>query len=73
MSREANVEIFKDTEKLIHTNKKLIESVKMSTELQKLIREEDKVMLPSMNKYENDARVIVSKSEPLRPRQHMGN
>lgn len=65
MSREANVEIFKDTEKLIHTNKKLIESVKMSTELQKLIREEDKVMLPSMNKYENDARVIVSKKRTL--------
>ena len=36
MSRETNVEIFKDTEKLIHTNKKLMESVKKSTEQQML-------------------------------------
>ena len=61
MSRETNVEIFKDTEKLIRTNKKLIESVKKSTEQQKLIREDDKVMVPSIKKYEDDARVIVSK------------
>ena len=58
MSRETNVEIFKDTEKLIRTNKKLIESVKKSTEQQKLILEDDKVMVPSIKKYENDARVI---------------
>lgn len=61
MSRETNVEIFKDTEKLIRTNKKLMESVKKSTEQQKLIREDDKVMVPSIKKYEDDARVIVSK------------
>ena len=39
----------------------LMESVKKSTERQKLILEADKVMVQSIKKYENDARVIVSK------------
>ena len=37
-----------------------MESVKKSTEQQKLILEADKVMVQSIKKYENDARVIVS-------------
>lgn len=38
-----------------------MESVKKSTEQQKLILEADKLMVQSIKKYENDARVIVSK------------
>ena len=38
----------------------LMESVKKSTEQQKLILKADKVMVQSIKKYENDARVIVS-------------
>lgn len=60
MGRDENIDIFKDTETLIKTNYKLKESIRNSTEMQKLILETDKVVVPSLEKYEKDARVIVS-------------
>ena len=48
MGRDENIDIFKDTETLIKTNNKLKESVRNSTEMQKLILETDKVVVPSL-------------------------
>ena len=41
MGRDENVEIFKDTEKLVKNNERIKASVKASTNRQKLILEND--------------------------------
>ena len=61
MGRYDNREIFKDTERLIKTNSKLQNLVRSSIEKQELILENDNVSVGSLEKYESDAKVIVSK------------
>ena len=61
MSREDNIRIFEDTEKLCNTNEKLKKSVKKATAAQKLIRETDIIPEQDRNLYKEPAKVIVSK------------
>lgn len=61
MGRYDNREIFKDTERLIKTNSKLQNLVRSSIEKQELILENDNVSVGLLEKYESDAKVIVSK------------
>lgn len=61
MSRDDNITIFKDTERLCKLNSRLKDSVKNSTSNQKLILEADKLPDVNLNAYENNARVTVSK------------
>lgn len=65
MWREENVIVFKDTENLCKTNKRLKESVQRATASQKLILEKD--TLPEQNRdlYETTAKVVVSKKRTL--------
>lgn len=61
MSREDNVAVFEDTERLCKINQTLIKSIKMSTEQQQLILEGD--ILPKLDKkiYKESANIVVSK------------
>ena len=61
MSREDNVAVFEDTERLCKTNSKLAESIKVSNEQQQLILEGD--ILPQLDKkiYKESANIVVSK------------
>ncbi|MBE5870604.1 MAG: TIGR02452 family protein [Lachnospiraceae bacterium] len=61
MGRQENVGIFQNTERLCKTNVKLAESVKYSTEHQKLILETDHLKEQKKNLYDKRAKVIVSK------------
>ncbi len=61
MSREENIEIFRDTEKLCKTNPFLIQAWKYSSENQKLILENESVDFVK-NKYEKQAKITVSKN-----------
>ena len=61
MGRNENVEVFQDTESLCKTNNKLAESVKKSTENQKLILETDALPEQSLHLYEESAKLVVSK------------
>lgn len=61
MGKYDNREIFKDTERLIKTNSKLQNLVQSSIEKQELILENDNVSVGLLEKYESDAKVIVSK------------
>ena len=61
MSRDLNIAIFKDTEHLVRSNDFIKESVKNSIDRQKLILEKDELIVPSLNQFENDAKVVVSK------------
>ncbi|MBE5923311.1 MAG: TIGR02452 family protein [Lachnospiraceae bacterium] len=65
MGRSENVALFEDTEKLCKTNSKLSEAVKNSTGGQKLILENDKVATPNLNRFEENAKVTVSKKRTL--------
>lgn len=60
MGREENAAVFRDTENLIRTNGKLKASVQASTEYQKLILEKDDLAVSGLEKYTEDAKVIVS-------------
>lgn len=60
MSREENIEIFNDTEKLCKTNSVLIQAWKESSLKQKLILENDPISCEK-NRYENSAQIKVSK------------
>lgn len=61
MGRNENVEIFKDTERLVKTNERLKKSVQSSTDNQKLILEKEQIVVPSLEKYSDEAKVVVSK------------
>ena len=61
MGRYENVEVFKDTEKLVKTNARLKATVRNSTDKQKLILEDDKIIVPDLNRYTEDAKVVVSR------------
>ena len=61
MSREENINVFKNTERLCKTNERLKESVRSSTESQKLIAESDNLPEQKKNLYADEAKVVVSK------------
>ena len=61
MGREENVEVFKDTEKMVRMNERLKSSVQASTEKQRLILEKDILPVQNLGKYKAEAKVIVSK------------
>jgi len=61
MSRETNVSVFRDTEYLVKTNERIKKSVAKSTENQKLILEDDELVIPALERYRENAKVIVSK------------
>ena len=60
MSREENVEVFKDSEKLCKTNPVLLKAWKSSSENQKLFLEKDDIVCDK-NLYEQPAKIVVSK------------
>lgn len=60
MGRNENIEIFKDTEKLVKNNETIKASVKASTNKQKIILEDDTIDLEKKEKKSVPARVIVS-------------
>ena len=60
MGRDENAAIFEDTENLVKTNARLRASVQASTDMQKLIVEKADLVVPSLERYEEDAKVVVS-------------
>ena len=60
MSREVNIEIFKDTEKLCRTNPVLIQGWKESSANQKLILENEAIACEKQI-YEKPTTIVVSK------------
>ena len=70
MGRDRNVEIFRDTVNLVKTNPILRSEVVASTKKQEIILETDKVEAPSLNRYTENARVIVSKKRSIRSRTY---
>ncbi len=65
MSREENVIVFEDTEKLCKKNKKLKNAVKNATAGQKLIREEDVLPEQDKERFDTPAKVTVSMKRTL--------
>lgn len=61
MSREDNVQIFQDTERMCKENTRLKDAIRKSITNQKLILENDKIPGIDKKKYEEPAQVIVSK------------
>ena len=61
MGKYENIEIFCDTEKMVKTNHRLQKSVQASSEKQEIIRENDKITVPQLDIYEDNAQIIVSK------------
>ena len=61
MGREENILIFRDTERLCKDNPVLSEAIKVSTENQKLILENDALEKPELHKYSEPAKLVVSK------------
>lgn len=60
MGREDNVAIFRDTEKLCKNSKQIQDSVRQSIAGQKLILENNELMVSSKKRYEKPASVVVS-------------
>lgn len=65
MGRIENIAVFQDTEKLCKTNKRLAEAVKNATAGQKLILEREQIEKPELNRFEESAKVTVSKKRTL--------
>ena len=65
MGRTENVIIFEDTEKLCKTNERFKESVKKSTETQRLYLESDTVPKQKKDLYEEKAKIVVSRKRTL--------
>ena len=61
MSRDDNVTVFNDTERLCKTNARLIEAVKKATAVQKLILEEDALPEQNRDRYNEPAKFVISK------------
>ena len=61
MGRTENVMVFEDTEKLCKGHQRIRDSVKRSTDGQKLIRENDELAESDKKRYESPATVVVSK------------
>ena len=73
MGRNKNIAIFKDTEKLCRTNKRIKESLENSIKLQKLILEGDKIKTPELTLYDTEARVLVSRKRTYEAASHYKN
>ncbi|MBE5850290.1 MAG: TIGR02452 family protein [Lachnospiraceae bacterium] len=69
MSREDNVAVFKDTERLCKTNDRLKEAVRRATTSQKLILQVDEIDEQNKNRYEKQSNVVVSKKRTLEAAQ----
>ena len=65
MGRDENVAIFQDTEKMCKENGRLRESIKLASENQKLILEGDSTSASDNDKYDEAAKIIVSKKRAL--------
>jgi len=63
MGREENVAIFQDTEKMCRENVRLMESIKQASENQKLILEGDSLFANEKDKYDESAKIVVSKKK----------
>lgn len=61
MSREENIQIFNETERICKSDNRLKEAIKNSTAHQKLILEIDEFSAPKRDVYAEKAKVIVSK------------
>lgn len=61
MSREENVKIFENTKQMCRTNRTLAEAVRKSTDSQEIILETDTYPMESMKRFDEKARIIVSK------------
>lgn len=61
MSREENVIIFNETQKICKTDEKLKEAIKQSSVGQRLILETDEFSAPTRERFLNKAKVVVSK------------
>lgn len=73
MGRNENIAIFKDTEKLCRTNKRIKESLENSIKLQKLILEGDKIKTLELTLYDTEARVLVSRKRTYEAAGHYKN
>ena len=63
MGRDENVAIFQDTEKMCRENVRLRESIKQASENQKLILEGDSLFANEKDKYDESAKIVVSKKK----------
>ncbi|PWT25667.1 TIGR02452 family protein [Butyrivibrio fibrisolvens] len=63
MGRNDNVAIFQDTEKMCRENVRLRESIKQASENQKLILEGDLLFATEKDKYDESAKIVVSKKK----------
>ena len=63
MGRDENVAIFQDTEKMCRENVRLRESIKQASENQKLILERDSLFATEKDKYDESAKIVVSKKK----------
>ena len=66
MGRDENVAIFQDTEKMCKENGRLRESIKLASENQKLILEGDSLFATEKDKYDESAKIVVSKKKSIR-------
>lgn len=60
-----NVKIFNDTKKLVVTNEKLKVAIQESTKKQKIIREEDRISVSDLHRYQEKAKIVVSRKRTL--------
>ena len=65
MGRSENIAIFEDTRNLYKTNPELVTAIQESNQLQEVILESDTITKPAP-RYEEPARIMVSKSEASR-------
>ena len=60
MRRVDNINIFKDTENLVRSNKKILNAVQFSTDNQQLILEDADFRALELKRYTENAKVVVS-------------
>lgn len=60
MKRAENIRIFKDTENLVRSNKKILSAVQFSTDNQQLILEDADFRALELKRYTEKAKVVVS-------------
>ena len=61
MGRQENITVFQDTEKICKNNKRLQEATQRAIECQKVILENDILKKVIYDKYEENAKIVVSK------------
>lgn len=73
MSRKENVLIFRDTEEICKSNEKLVRAIAESNSKQYIVKEEDSITLTDVHRFENSAKVIVSKKRSLEAASYYKN